>query len=196
MNEEFWDKKLNIDTIGIDESSADHHHSPYEPTDYEVLLRLLDSGYINQNTVLVDYGCGKGRVGLFLSALAECLTIGVEYDEKIYCQAMTNKRISGISKAKFVHCAAEQYEIDKADSFYFFNPFSVTILRRVLKRILASYYECPRKMRLFFYYPTEDIMAVLFSVEELICVDEIDCQDLFEGEDDREKIVVFEIYGE
>lgn len=194
MNEEFWDKKLKIDTIGIDESNADYHHSPYEPTSYEVLLRLLDSGYINQETVLIDYGSGKGRVGLFLSALAECRTIGIEYDEKMFCQAMLNKHTSGISNAEFIHCAAEQYEVQEADSFYFFNPFSVSILRRVLKRILVSYYECPRKMRLFFYYPTEDTLATLFGLDELICVDEIDCQDLFNCKDDSEKIVVFEMH--
>ena len=48
-------------------------------------------------------------------------------------------------------------------------------------------------MRLFFYYPTEDTLATLFGLDELICVDEIDCQDLFDGNDSRERIVIFEV---
>ena len=60
-----WDRKLNIQTIGRDDSAADAYHHPYEPTPYSVLERLAESGYIDQDNVVVDYGCGKGRVGSF-----------------------------------------------------------------------------------------------------------------------------------
>ena len=74
-----------------------------------------------------------------------------------------------------------------------FNPFSVEILQKVIARILESYYACPRSMQLFFYYPSDEYIAYLMTVDELSFVDEIDCRDLFPGDDPRERIVVFEV---
>ena len=76
---------------------------------------------------------------------------------------------------------------------YFFNPFSVELLKKVVRRILSSWYENPREIRLFFYYPSDEYMAYLMTVDELMFADEIDCRDLFDGKDVRERIVLFEI---
>ena len=62
-----WDKRLQIKTTGRDDSSADQYRYPYEPTPYTVLERLVNSGLIREGDVVLDYGCGKGRVGFFLS---------------------------------------------------------------------------------------------------------------------------------
>ena len=46
---------------------------------------------------------------------------------------------------------AENYPVPlEATKFYFFNPFSVEILQKVLARIQESYYEKPREIELFF----------------------------------------------
>lgn len=45
----------------------------------------------------------------------------------------------------------------------------------------------------FFYYPSDEYLAWLMTVDELTFVDEIDCRDLFEGEDQRERIMIFEM---
>ena len=67
--------------------------------------------------------------------------------------------------------------------------------QKVLVRILKSWYEAPREVRLFFYYPSDDYMSWLMTVEELAFLDEIDCKDLFPGNDSRERIVIFELSG-
>ena len=67
MNEEKWDRLLQIRTSGRDDSHADQYRYPYEPTPYCVLERLADSGYLRKGNTLLDYGCGKGRVEFFLS---------------------------------------------------------------------------------------------------------------------------------
>ena len=82
---------------------------------------------------------------------------------------------------------------ESADRFYFFNPFSVEILRSVIGRIRESWYEKIREMLLFFYYPSDEYISYLMTVEELLFSDEIDCRDLFDGNNVREKIVIFEI---
>ena len=91
MTEEQWDKKLKISTAGRLDAHADQYHYPYEPTPYTVLERLAESGYLNKGNILIDYGCGKGRVGFFLHYASGCKSIGLEYDREIYLQAEKNK---------------------------------------------------------------------------------------------------------
>ena len=86
-----WDRLLRIKTAGRDDSSADQYRYPYEPTPYSVLERLAGSGWIRKGNILLDYGCGKGRVGLFLSCQTRCRSIGVEYDPRIYEKALENQ---------------------------------------------------------------------------------------------------------
>ena len=71
--EHTWDKLLNIKTTGRDESGADQYHHPYEPTPYCVLERLAESGLFCKDDVVLDYGCGKGRVGFFFSYRTETI---------------------------------------------------------------------------------------------------------------------------
>ena len=194
-NEKQWDKLLRIKTSGRDDSNSDTYHYPYEPTPYSVLERLAVQEYIGKKNMLVDYGCGKGRVDFFLSYQTKCRSVGIEYDERIFSRAVENKKdaVSG-GRTEFLLENAETYEIDPvADRFFFFNPFSVEILQKVMGRIRESYYENPREMLLFFYYPSDEYVSYLMTVEELTFVDEIDCRDLFEGNNLREQILVFEV---
>lgn len=195
---ERWDKKLKIHTIGRDDSMEDEHHYPYEPTPYSVLERLAESGYIDKDSVLVDYGCGKGRVSFFLYHQIGCRTMGIEYDDKIFQKLKENEesyigKKQNLNEIIFYQANAEEYVIHDVDCFFFFNPFSVKILQSVMGRILDSYYENPREMKLFFYYPNEEYISYLMTTPELMFLDEIHCMDLFEGENEREKILIFEV---
>lgn len=195
MNENQWDKLLRIKTSGRDDSKADQYYYPYEPTPYSVLERLANEEYLGKKNLLIDYGCGKGRVDFFLSYQTRCKTIGIEYDDRMFGVAMEN-RSGAVSSGRttFYMENAEEYEVPaEADRFYFFNPFSVTVLRKVMGRIRESYYEQPREMLLFFYYPSDEYVSYLMTVDDLMFVDEIDCRDLFEGNNQREKILVFEM---
>ena len=214
MTELDWDKKLNIQTTGRDDKHADQFHHPYEPTPYCVLERLHDSGYITKDSILIDYGCGKGRVSFFLAHEIGCTCIGLEYDPPIFEQAKENlatfvkqsagrtastKHVTANKNITFLCENAEAYEVTDADCFYFFNPFTVEILRSVMGQIIGSYYENPRPMKLFFYYPDPEYVSYLLTgdtsgmLDALYFLDEIDCGDLFEGKDAREKIMIFEL---
>lgn len=193
-NETRWDKLLQIRTMGRDDSSADQYRYPYEPTPYSVLERLADSGRIRKGNTLLDYGCGKGRVDFFLSYQTRCRSIGIEYDRRIYEKAMQNKETAvGSARVSVELANAEHFSVPgTVDRFYFFNPFSVEILKKVISRILDSWYDNERSMQLFFYYPSDEYISWLMTVDELLFSDEIDCRDLFPGNDPREKIVIFE----
>jgi len=191
--ENTWDKLLQIKTTGRDDSRSDRYRHPYEPTPYCVLERLANSGFIRKKDVVLDYGCGKGRVDFFLSYQTKAKTIGIEYDERIFQSALDNQRtaVSG-AKTEFAMERAEEYEVpDEVNRCYFFNPFSVELLRKVMARIIESYYENPREIFLFFYYPSEEYISHLMTVDELEFYDEIECGDLFGGNDVRERIMIF-----
>lgn len=191
--ESTWDKLLQIETSGRDDTNSDAYRYPYEPTPYCVLERLADSELFGQNNVVLDYGCGKGRVDFFLSYRTKAKTIGIEYDKRIFSSALANQK-RALSGAEFVLTRAEEYKVPVAViRCYFFNPFSVEILHKVMARILESYYENPREIFLFFYYPSDDYIAYLMTVEELEFYDEISCEDLFDGKDTRERIMIFQL---
>ena len=192
-NEKAWDLSLQIKTCGRDESGADQYHHPYEPTPYCVLERLADSGFFGKDDAVLDYGCGKGRVGFFLSHRTKAKTIGIEYDEHIYAGALENQKTAK-AKADFVLSRAEEYEAPAdVNRCYFFNPFSAEILHKVMARIIESYYENPREIFLFFYYPADEYISYLMTVDELEFYDEIECDDLFPGKDPRERIMIFQL---
>ena len=192
-NENTWDKLLQIKTTGRDDSNSDQYRYPYEPTPYSVLERLANSGLIRKKDVVLDYGCGKGRVDFFLSYQTKAKTIGIEYDERIYQGALDNQKtaVSG-AKTEFALVRAEEYEVpEEVNRYYFFNPFSVELLRKVMARMIESHYENPRESYLFFYYPSEEYISYLMTVDELEFYDEIECGDLFNGNDVRERIMIF-----
>lgn len=188
-----WDKVLRIKTSGRDDSRADQYRYPYEPTPYAVLERLAFAGYIGKNNTVIDYGCGKGRVDFYLSYQTRCKSIGIEYDERIFQSALENRKTAASAgRVELVLGKAEEYRVPQdADRFYFFNPFSIEILQSVMERIKESYYRNPREILLFFYYPSDTYVSYLMTEDEIIFLDEIDCQDLFEGNNLRERILIF-----
>lgn len=191
--ESTWDQRLQIQTVGRDDTNADEYRYPYEPTPYRVLERLADSGLIGQGDAVLDYGCGKGRVGFFLTHRTKANTIGIEYDARIYEDALENQKTASV-KPDFVQTRAEEYKVPaEVNRCYFFNPFSVEILHTVMARIIESYYENPREVFLFFYYPSDEYISYLMTVDELEFYDEIECDDLFEGKDARERILIFQL---
>ena len=169
MSEQWWEKKLNIRTAGKVDHFIEEACNPYEPTD----------GYISSDSHVLDYGCGKGRTAIFLSFRTGCRATGIEFDQELCEEAVKNLercKLPGVYKKgiRFVCEDARKYEIEGENCFYFFNPFAEEVLRAVLGKIQQSYYEDPRQMYLFFYYPFEAEMAALMTADGLQFVDEID----------------------
>ena len=78
MKEKEWEKLLRIKTTGRDDTRSDTFRYPYEPTSYEVLERLPNTGFIGKNNTMLDYGCRKGRVNIFMAYQTKCHSIGIE----------------------------------------------------------------------------------------------------------------------
>ena len=182
-SEQEWEQVLQIKTAGRDDSRSDTEHHPYEPTDYCVLERLANRGHIRKKHTLIDYGSGKGH------------SIGIEYDERLYEKALANgESPAARNRVSFVLGDAALYELpDQADRCFFFNPFALHTIKRVLGNIFDSLYHHPREIKLFFYYVNEEVENFLNNHVRLEQEEPIDCSDLFEESDEKERILVYEV---
>ncbi|MBQ6120741.1 MAG: methyltransferase domain-containing protein [Clostridia bacterium] len=188
MTDREWDKHLHIHTIGR-EDEANPHYSPYEPTPYSVLERLADSGHIERKDHLLDYGCGKGRVAFFMASMVGCRVTGIDHSQKLIDIAKENRRASRLGDRVSLYCTlAEQYEVGNENTFFFFNPFSEKVFEGVLRRLVQR-----GTGTLICYYPSEAYITWLNLTPEAEHVDTIDCRDLFNGKDERERIEVFHL---
>lgn len=175
-----WDGKLNISTQSVDYSLEDDQNYGYDPTPYIVLEKLVQLDLIDKDDVIVDYGCGMGRVGFFINSQIGCNVVGIDHSEGLLEKANENLKSYGGENIVFVHAKAEEYLPDEANCLYFFNPFSSHIFQKVLKRIEESYVRNPREILVFFYYstieyklylPTEPRLEIIesayFSADEI-----------------------------
>jgi len=187
-----WDTILGIKTTGRDDSISDLTHFPYEPTDYRVLEMLAGTGYIGKGNTVLDYGCGKGRVSFFLSSQTKCLSIGIEYNPRLLERAELNKKQAAKGHfVKLVQSDATDFAVPSgADRAFFFNPFSVDLLRTVMANLFVSLQEQPREILLFFYYPSESYLDYLNRLPRLQLLDTLDCR-LDSSSDAREKLLVY-----
>ena len=164
MNENYYEKLLNINTAGNENwNKTSPHNHPYQPTLYEALDTLFNEYNLEEDDHIVDFGSGKGRIVFYINHFFKCYTTGVEMNEIYYNESLLNKskyiqyHKKMEDKINFYCNLSQNYTIEKNDNkFYFFNPFSVQIFMKVIENILISYEENPRDMDLIIYYPSDD----------------------------------------
>ncbi len=195
FDEIFHDKRLNINTYGRDDTYTDEHHFAYEPTPYCVLDRMLENGIFNDISYLIDLGCGKGRVSFYLAQKCGIRSLGIEKEPLFYEAALKNlSSFHNSDLIQFINGPAESFNIPAdADAFFFFRPFSDTILKQVISNINASYYENPRMIKLIFYYVTPEYIYCCNDLPNIRIVEDIDCRDQFNTKDPRDHFMVFKL---
>ena len=190
-SEQEWEQVLQIKTTGRDDSRSDAEHHPYEPTDYCVLERLANSGYITKQNTLIDYGSGKGRVSIFMANQTRCHSIGRSRYEHTNVNGESQAAKNRVS---FILGDAATFILpDNADRCFFFNPFALHTIKRVLGNIFDSLYHHPREILLFFYYVNEEVENFLNNHVRLEAEEAIQCGDLFQENDEKERILVYRV---
>lgn len=169
MNEQQFEQLLNINTAGNQYGfpKLAHYHR-YEPTPYTGLEQLFTQYELPKEAHFIDIGCGKGRVPIYMHNRFHIPVTGIEMDEQFYEEAQHNKA-SYLLKVKkrvadidFKNILAQKYEIKQQDNvFFFFNPFSIQIFRKVMTIILQSIEGKPRIVDLILYYPSQDYLQYL-----------------------------------
>lgn len=190
-----FDKYLRIKTNGRDDSKSNYLNFPYEPTPYQVIERLANSGYITKRDKIIDYGCGKGRVDFYLGFQTKAKMIGIEYDERLYNVAKKNQETAiSANKVNFININALDYELEQnVTGAYLFNPFSTKILKVVIEKILKYVLLNQIEFKLFFYYPSNSYLELLKEYENLVSCEKIECYDLFKEHDTKEYILICKI---
>ncbi|NMB00114.1 MAG: class I SAM-dependent methyltransferase [Firmicutes bacterium] len=168
MSAKRYDRELGIRTSGLREWARTDHYHRYEATPYEALDTLFRSYKIKKHYHVVDFGCGRGRVTFYIHRRFQVPVVGVEAHDKTYEEALDNKS-SYRMKAKHIvapirlkYGLAEHYEVKPQDNcFYFFNPFSSKVFKKVLANIMASVKSHPRTIDLILYYPLPEYKQVI-----------------------------------
>lgn len=201
MKEKYYEKLLNINTIGNqDWKKTSIHNHPYEPTLYIALEELFKNYQLLENDYVVDFGCGMGRLLFFINYYFKSNVTGIEVNERYYKEALYNKinyeKINKkySDKINFIYTKAQNYKIkDLENKFYFFNPFSIHIFSKVIDNILKSYEENPRNMDIIMYYPSQEYLDFLDYKTPFMMYKEIFLKDLY-YKDDKEKFVIYSLH--
>ncbi|MFZ7943395.1 MULTISPECIES: methyltransferase [Bacillaceae] len=203
MKEHYYDKLLNIKTKGDHHGGASQnkslHYHPYEPTPYSALEELFRHYEVKSSDRVVDYGCGKGRLNFYLHYFFHVSVVGIEMNELLYQAAVENlgsyarKTKKGPEQIQFHCCLAEEYEINPRDNrFYFFNPFSIQVFRKIVNHILLSVENVEREIELVLYYPSEDYIYFLENQTLFVLKGEVILPDLYEH-DPNERFLIYRL---
>lgn len=119
-------------------------------SDYGVLPHLFD-GLIEDDDVLVDVGCGKGRVlNWWLRFYPRNRIVGIELDGEV--AGKTRHRLRMHSQVVIYSGNVLDNFPEEGTIFYLFNPFDRTLMRQFLARFFASRSQERRKPRKILYY--------------------------------------------
>lgn len=129
-----------------------------------MLAKIFEQYPFDKSDILVDVGCGKGRVLIVALDYGCEKAYGIEINEKVYIELIQN-----ISKYNGKICAI----LDNAEKtvgisvfgtkYFFFNPFEITVLRRVLNNIILN----QKNFVFFFYAPFESTIELLNTYSQI-----------------------------
>jgi hypothetical protein len=163
-----FDTRYGIDTCRwsqLDELTVAGHNkergTSYQPTRVMLLRKLFKAIklMIPSDGVLVDLGCGKGRVLFVASEFNFREVRGVEFAHELYEIAVKNSTIykakSGVGiKYRLIESDVSNYAIDKEENVFFMNnPFDTVVLSKVLCNIAASLQIQPRRIWIIYHHP-------------------------------------------
>lgn len=167
------DRILNIDSGGIEEwEEPNWDYFRFEATPYRALDELIERYEPLDNAFLVDYGSGLGRINFYFHHKFGMPGYGIELHDGRIKQANENLKSYKLGlprnqrgiQLKFIKAYAEKHEPDpRANTFFFFNPFSDQIYYDVLGKILDSLIEHDRPCDIILYYPSSHYMMLMAS---------------------------------
>lgn len=200
MKESKYEELLNINTCGEQLwSEKIKHYHPYQATSYEALEKLFEKYDTSEGDYIVDFGCGKGRLNFYINYFFKSSVTGIEMDKGYYEGCLINKENylhknnRKSDKIRFECCLAQEYKIkENENKFYFFNPFSVQIFRKIIENILDSYYVNERKIELILYYPSDDYIYYIDNFTPFLLKDEVRLDYLYDA-DSQERFLIYEL---
>ena len=173
------EKKYNLESIEIDrlktisvKGNNLDHASIYQACNYYVVEKGFDYlQRINENKNITDFGCGKGRILVVAAHYGFKNITEIDFANSLCRLAEKNieRNHALFPSTKFeVLCMdATDYKIQKEQTvFFFFNPFDDVVMLAVVKNILASFKENPRKIYAIYANPVHKEIFLSAGFEE------------------------------
>jgi len=154
--------RLGIETrkwVTLEELGSPSHSIGYEPIDYRCFGNILDHVDCRPGeSVLLDYGCGKGRAVVLAATRPFKRVVGIERSEDLSAAARQNVDLARPNLAcddvRIVNGYARNYCVpDDVSVIYLFNPFYGPVLVDALARIRESIVRAPRELTLVYSLP-------------------------------------------
>lgn len=155
----FWEYRLGITTRGLaGRDTADEEHIHYGTVPYWFINSILDHLHLTESDIIVDLGCGKGRVLCCAAVRNVERVIGVEYSEPL---AQIAEKNAGSMRSP--HCPisvlssdAQEFDFSIGTVYYLFHPFGPETLTGVVNQLLSGLQKNLRTVRIVYVNPVHD----------------------------------------
>jgi len=109
-------------------------------SDYLALSYIFKNRVFPQKHILVDVGCGKGRVlNFWLDNYPKHRLYGIELDPDVASQ--TAKRLKAYENVTIVEGDVINHLPNEPALFYLFNPFDCNVMNKFISVLLTQYYD-------------------------------------------------------
>jgi SAM-dependent methyltransferase len=154
LTDALWERRLGITTTGGAASLHPDAHR-YGYLAYHTWVSVFDFLGLGPADVVVDLGCGKGRVTCLAAQYPVRKSIGVEIDPPLCGMAIANGQRLRRQRApvRFVCASATEFDFDAATVITLFHPFGAETMQAVLRRLESSLVRHPRRLRIAYGNP-------------------------------------------
>eukprot|EP01084_Bolivina_argentea_P187491 322941_1 len=98
--------RKNLSTI--QEKKVDENtqlQSPFVRSPKDCIMKFIEMSKLTSNDILIDIGCGDGRLLIAAAKIAKCKCIGIEIQDKLVCQARQSIKDSDVAElVKIIKC--------------------------------------------------------------------------------------------
>lgn len=150
----FWEARLGIRTA---KGALSLHHDArhYGALAYDTYFRIFDRLALKSGDVVVDIGCGKGRVVCLAATYPIKESIGVEIDPELCAAGEENGRRMRGARApmRFVCQSATEFDFTPVNTVVLVSPFGEETMEKMLDRVEQSLEERPRSLQIAYANP-------------------------------------------
>lgn len=154
----FWDLRYGGKLLDDEKLSPFYEQGCYhtQSTEYEELKNIFSFWELRDSDVLMDVGCGRGRVlNFLLRKWPKGRLYGVEIDPEI--GDFTRKRLRNYSNVTIITGNATEHVLKEVTVYFLFNPFMENLAMQFIEQVEKTH----EHVRLIYYVPqfAENILA-------------------------------------
>jgi len=164
----FYAMKFKVNTLfSVNHQELDvpealkRNSTEYFPTPYYVANKVFK--LVKQqlkDSEFIDFGCGAGRILMFVTNFKPKKIIGIEFSKQLCEQAENNLKNYLLTQQELscdweiIHSDALEYSINpSANIFFFYDPFNEKIMKTMVKKINLSVEQNPRPILIVYISP-------------------------------------------